>query len=105
MSIRELNDLYVVVRDGAKDMPPPGTVFSGAFGETLDEAAGFVPHGTIRFTTIGAILAHGGSVTIKPELTRSGLLNDRHVDVCEGSARSVSSDLVPNPVPKNKRIG
>lgn len=85
-------------------MPPPGTVFSGVFGETVEDAVGFVPHGTIRYTTVGAILAQGGSVMIKPELTRSGLLNDRHVDVCEGSGSSVFSDVVPNPVAKNKRI-
>jgi hypothetical protein len=104
LSINELNDLIVVVRGGAGDLPPPGAIFSGAVGETLADAAAYVPHGTIRFTTVGAILATGGSVTLKPELTRSGLMNDRHVDVVEGSLVSVFSDLIPNPVSKDKRI-
>lgn len=82
----------------------PGTVFSGAIGETLEDAAAFVPHGTIRFTTVGAILAAGGSVTLKPEMTRSGKINERHVDLIEGSAPSAFSDALPNPVPKQQRI-
>lgn len=104
MSIKELNNLIIVVRGGATEVPPPGTTFSGAVGENLEDAAAFVPHGSIRFTTVGAILASGGSVTLKPELTRSGRMNDRHVDVREGSNQSIFSDLLPNPVPKDKRI-
>lgn len=104
MSFIELTDLVIVVRGGAGDLPPPGTVFSGAVGETLEDAAAFVPHGTIRFTTVGAILAAGGSVTLKPEMTRSGKINERHVDLIEGSAPSAFSDALPNPVPKQQRI-
>ncbi len=104
MSFIELTDLVIVVRGGAGELPPPGTVFSGVVGETLDDAAAFVPHGTIRFTTIGAILAAGGSVTLKPEMTRSGKINERHVNLIEGSAPSTFSNPLPNPVPKQKRI-
>jgi hypothetical protein len=82
----------------------PGTVFSGAVGETLEDAAAYVPHGTIRFTTVGAIMAAGGSVTLKPEVTRSGKVNERHVNVIEGSLSSVFSEPLPNPVPKRDRI-
>lgn len=104
MSLIELNDLVIVVRGGVGALPPPSTVFSGAVGETLEDAAAFVPHGTIRFTTIGAILAGGGSVTLKPEMTRSGRINERHVDVIEGSSPSTFSEPLPNPVPKKDRI-
>ena len=100
----ELTDLVLVVRGGAGALPPPGTVFSGAVGETLEEAAAYVPHGTIRFTTVGAILAAGGLVTLEPEMTRSGKMNERHVNVMEGSLPSVFSEPCPNPVPKQERI-
>jgi hypothetical protein len=96
--------MVIVVRGGAGDLPPPGTVFSGAVGEALTDAAAFVPHGTIRFTTVGAILAAGGSVTLKPEMTRSGKINERHVDVIEGLSPSTFSSPLPNPVPKSRRI-
>jgi hypothetical protein len=94
----------IVVRGGAGELPPPGIVFSGAVGKTLEDAAAYVPHGTIRFTTIGAILARGGSVTLKPEVTRSGRINERHVDVIEGSAPTTFSAPMPNPIPKTDRI-
>ncbi len=51
MSVIELHDLVIVGRGGVGELPPPGTVFSGAVGETLEDAAAFVPHGTIRVTT------------------------------------------------------
>lgn len=104
MSFIELTELVIVVRGGAGELPPPGTIFSGAVGETLEDAAAYVPHGTIRFTTIGAILASGGAVTLKPEVTRSGRINERHVNVIEGSSPSTFSALLPNPVPKKDRI-
>jgi hypothetical protein len=100
----ELTDLVIVVRGGAGELPPPGTVFSGAVGETLEDAAAYVPHGTIRFTTVGAILAAGGSVTLQPEMTRSGKLNERHVNVRESASPSVFSEPLPNPVSKQDRI-
>ncbi len=104
MSFDELTDLVIVVRGGISELPPSGTVFSGAVGETLADAAAFVPHGTIRHTTVGAILAAGGSVTLKPEMTRSGKLNERHVNVVEAAAPSVFSEPLDNPVPKPERI-
>lgn len=94
----------VVVRGGARELPSPGTPFSGAVGKTIEDAAAYVPHGMIRFTTIGAILAGGGSVTLKPEVTRSGKINERHVDVIEGSLTSTFSDVMPNPIPRPDRI-
>jgi hypothetical protein len=94
----------VVVRGGISELPPPGTRFSGAVGKTVEDAAAYVPHGMIRFTTIGAILAGGGSVTLKPEVTRSGKINERHVDVVEGSLPSTFSDVMPNPIPTPGRI-
>ena len=100
----ELTDLVIVVRGGAGVLPPPGIVFSGAVGETLEDAAAYVPHGTIRFTTVGAILAAGGSVTLQPEITRSGEINERHVNVIEGSSPSTFSEPLPNPVPKQDRL-
>ena len=104
MSLIELTDLVVVVRGGSRELPPPGTAFSGAVGKTLEDAAAYVPHGTIRFTTVGAILAGGGSVTLKPEVTRSGRMNERHVNVIEGSSPSTFSGVLANPVSKRDRI-
>ena len=104
LSLIELTDLVIVVRGGPGELPPPGTAFSGAVGKTLEDAAAYVPHGTIRFTTVGAILAGGGTVIAKPEVTRSGRINERHVDVIEGSSPSAFSGVVPNPVPKGDRI-
>lgn len=101
----DLDEQFVVVRGGRLELPPPGTVFSGATGTTLEEAAAGVPHGTIRFTTVGAIEANGGSVVLKPEMTRSGIMNDRHVDITEGNAPTTFSKPLPNPVPKESRIG
>ena len=94
----------IVVRGGRGELPPPGTVFSGAVGDTLEDAAAYVPHGTIRFTTVAAILSAGGSVTLKPEITRGGRINERHVDVIEGSSPTTFSDAIANPVPKPARI-
>jgi hypothetical protein len=86
----ELADLVIVVRGGGGALPHPGTVFSGAVGETLEGAVVYVPQGTIRFTTVGAILATGGSVTLHPEMTSSGKMNERHVNVVEGSSPSTT---------------
>jgi len=97
-------DDYVVVRGGTKDLPPPGEVFSGAAGRTLDEAASGVPHGQIRSTTAGRIRASGGRVDHAPEMSRSGVLNERHVDVCLGSGPCPFGPLMPNPVPKSGRV-
>jgi RHS repeat-associated protein len=97
-------DDSVVVRGGTKPLPPPGEVFSGSAAPTLDEAARGVPHGTIRSTTAGAIRGEGGTVVSKPELTRSGAMNELHVNICLGSNTCVFSDPFPNPVPPSDRI-
>lgn len=104
MSQIDLTDAVIVVRGGSGELPPPGTVFSGAVGETVEDAAAYVPHGTIRVTTVKEILANGGSVALKPEPTRSGKINERHVDIVEGTAPSSFSSLMPNPVAKKDRI-
>lgn len=101
----DLEEKFVVVRGGSSELPPPGTVFSGAVGSTLEEAAGGVPHGAIRSTTVGAIKTNGGSVILKPEVTRRGVINDRHVDITEGKRPTTFSKPFPNPVPKERRIG
>lgn len=93
----------IVVRGGQGELPPAGTTFSGAYGATLEEAASGVPHGTIRSTTAGAIRSNGGSVIHAPELTKSGLMNELHVNITEGGPTTFS-DLFPNPVPKANRV-
>lgn len=85
-------------------MPGPGEVFSGAYGSTIDDAAAYVPHGKIRPSTVGDIRAGGGSVDVVPELTRSGVLNERHVNVCLGRGPCPFGELQPNPVPKSGRV-
>ncbi len=97
-------DTDVVVRGGQSPLPEPGTPFSGSYGRTLEEAGAAVPYGTIRATTAGAIRAGGGSVEWEPDLTRSGVLNENHVNIVEGEGPSVFSELFPNPVPKSERI-
>jgi hypothetical protein len=97
-------DNYAVVRGGQAPMPPPGATFSGSMGETVYDAATGVPHGTIRSTTAGAIRQQGGSVILAPEPTRSGAMNNIHVNVTEGGAVTVFGLPIPNPVPKSLRI-
>lgn len=104
MSLIELADAVIIVRGGEGELPPSGTVFSGAAGVALEDAAAYVPHGTIRMTTVDAILSNGGSVTLRPEVTRSGRINERHVDIIEGIIPSSFSSPFPNPVPKKDRI-
>jgi len=99
-----LADDMVVVRGGTSDVPGPGEVFSGAYGQALEDAAAGVPHGQIRATTVGDIRSGGGTVEIKPELTRSGVLNPQHVDICLGSGSCPFGPLMPNPIPKALRI-
>src|SRR5438552_3329439 len=100
----DLPDSYIIVGGGSRELPPPGEIISGSFGETLEEAAPGVPHGMIRVTTAGEIRRHGGTVVVKPEPTRSGGINFRHVDIMEGSGVSTFSEPFPNPVPKELRI-
>jgi RHS repeat-associated protein len=98
-------DANIVVRGGTGEMPPAGTTFSGAHGATLEEAASGVPHGTIRTSTAGDVRDTGGTVKSAPELTRSGVMNERHVNVTEGTNNpSTFSQPRSNPVPKKDRI-
>jgi len=86
-------------------MPAAGTKFSGSQGATVEDAAQGVPHGTIRQSTAGEIRKAGGSVRSKPELTRRGTMNNKHVNVKEGTNKpSTFSQPKPNPVPKKNRI-
>jgi hypothetical protein len=98
-------DDYVVVKGGTAPLPPAGsgTVFSGAVGPTLEDAAAAVPHGQIRVTTAGAIRAAGGEVTWAPEKSRHQTLNRQHVNIVEGGT-STFSELTRNPVPLRDRI-
>lgn len=98
-------DTDVVVRGRQSPLPEPGTVFSGSYGPTLEEAASGVVHGTIRATTAGALRAAGGTVEHAPEAAYpGGPLNLRHVHVTEGTEATIFSDLFPNPVPKQDRV-
>jgi len=99
-----LADDAVVVRGGQGAVPAAGQTFSGAAGRTLEEAASGVPHGTIRATTAGEIRQAGGAVRPKPELTRTGAMNDKHVDICLGPGQCPFGEAMPNPVPKSQRI-
>ena len=99
-----LADDMVVVRGGTSDVPGAGEVFSGSYGSTLDDAAAGVPHGQIRATTAGEMRVGGGSVDIAPELTRSGGLNEQHINICLGPGSCPFGPLQPNPVPKGLRV-
>jgi len=86
-------------------MPPAGTKFSGAQGSTVEDAAQGVPHGQIRESTAGQIRKAGGSVRSKPEATRAGNMNEKHVNVREGTKQpSTFSKPKSNPVPKKHRV-
>jgi uncharacterized protein RhaS with RHS repeats len=102
--ITALVDEAVIVRGGQGALPAAGETFSGAAGGTLEEAASGVPHGTIRASTAGRIRQSGGTVTPKPELTRTGVLNEKHVDICLGSGPCPFGEPMPNPIPKAERI-
>ncbi len=95
----------VIARGGQGDLDPPGVVFSGAQGQTVEEAGQGVVHGSFRWTTAGDIRAGGGTVEPAPELNAGvGRINYQHVDVCLGEGGCQWSDLVPN-VAKNLRFG
>src|SRR5205809_6411072 len=99
----QVPDHYAVVRGGTKPLPRPGTPFSAAAGPDLRDAARGIPHGQMRSTTAGKIRSLGGTVESKPELTKNGLLNQRHVEVIEGAPGSFG-DIQPNLVPKEERM-
>ena len=71
---------------------------------SLEEAAQGVPHGTIRATTAGEIRSAGGTVQRAPELTRTGVMNEKHVNICQGSGPCAFGPPQPNPVPKVERV-
>ena len=100
----ELSPKTVIVRGGVSDLPPPGTTFSGAYGADLREAGAYVPHGQLRETTVGGITGGGGTVTVVPELTRSGVVNTHHVDLTLGEGSQPFGSLTINPTPKIDRI-
>ena len=70
----------------------------------LEDAAAGVPYNQIRQTTAGQIRLGGGTVQHAPELTRSGVLNEKHVNICLGPGPCPFGPLQPNPVPKSGRI-
>ena len=102
--IARLSDNAVVVRGGTSDVPPAGEVFSGAHGQTLEEAGAYVPYGQLRATTAGEIRRGGGTVDVVPEMTRGGNLNPNHVNICLGPGSCPFGPLIQNPVPKPGRI-
>jgi len=80
-------------------------VFSGAQGQTVEEAGQGVVHGSFRWTTAGDIRAGGGTVEPAPEFNEGvGQTNYQHVDVCLGEEACQWSDLTQN-VAKNLRFG
>ena len=98
-------DTDVVVRGGQSPLPEPGTLFSGSYGPTLEEAASGVVHGAIRATTASALRAAGGTVTHAPEAAYpGGPMNEKHVDVTEGPGTTVFSEVFSNPIPKQDRV-
>jgi hypothetical protein len=99
-----LDDAAVIVRGGEGAVPPPGQVFSGAYGATEGEAGASLSYGQIRTTTAGEIRVGGGTVEVAPEMTRGGMMNDYHVDICLGTGSCPFGPLHPNPIPKGLRI-
>src|SRR5205809_4343564 len=77
-------DEFFVIRGGTRPLPPPGLVFSGSIGPTLEAAAAAVPHGQIRATTAGEIRRLGGMLEWMAEHSPHGTLNQQHVNVTEG---------------------
>ncbi|MBZ5695909.1 MAG: RHS repeat-associated core domain-containing protein [Acidobacteriia bacterium] len=100
--VKAVPDSNIVVRGGTKELPTSGT-YSGAHGATVEEAAGGVPHGTIRTSSAGEIRAAGGTVRSAPEPAYpGGPTNERHVSITGG--QNTFSEPKPNPVPRNERV-
>jgi hypothetical protein len=57
----------------------------------------------IRIARLSEIVESGGTVMARPERTRTGILNGRHVDITLGE-KVCFSEPVSNPVPKERRI-
>ncbi len=96
-------DDYVVVRGGAKPVPPAMEPFSCATGPDLTAAACAVPYNQLRATTAGQIRTAGGVVEWLTEFSQRGTINKQHVHVTE-LGETVFSDPLHNPVPKAARI-
>jgi RHS repeat-associated protein len=95
----------IIVRGGQGPLPAPGDVVSGSQGETIEDAAKGVPHGSVRVTTAGEIRAGGGSVEVLPEVNpKSGNVNGNHVDIVTGENGTGLGEIIPNPVPKKDRF-
>ena len=99
-----VSDESTVVRGGKSELPPIGTTFSAAVGLDKYDAGKWIPHGQMRVSTASGIRAYGGTVILKPEVSRSGVLNDHYVEVVEGRSGAFG-EIEPNPVPKLDRIG
>src|SRR5262245_42380699 len=78
-------DGYFITHGGTGPIPPPGSVFSGTAGPTVEAAAAALPHGQIRISTAGAIRAHGGMVEWVAEVSRYGTVNQQHVNIVEAA--------------------
>lgn len=96
-------DDYVILRGGAKPVPPTGEVFSCSTGPTVEAAGYAVPYNQIRATTAGAIRAAGGVVEWLPELSPHDNMNKQHVHVTEAGPTAFGEPQ-RNPVPKPNRI-
>jgi RHS repeat-associated protein len=100
----DVPDAHAVVRGGIGDAPATGTTYSGSHGADVAEAGRGVPNGQLRTTTAAEIRANGGSVNVKPELSRQGNMNGQHVNVVEGGTNSSLGSIQTNPAPKIERI-
>jgi hypothetical protein len=96
-------DDYFVVHGGEKDIVADDRI-SCTVGPTLEAAAAAVPHGAIRWTTVGQVRARGGTVGWMPERSRSGTLNQQHVNVKLPGGVVGFSALQKNPVKRSQRI-
>lgn len=96
-------DHYVIVHGGTTPVPGPGTRFSAVAGPTLEAASAAVPHGRVRMALAGSIRSSGGIVEWEPDWSRFWTLNEQHVHITEAGP-SVFSELLPNPVPRKRRI-
>jgi hypothetical protein len=99
----DVPDHYIVVRGGIRELPAPGTPFSASAGTDIYDAAIGIPHGQMRVATAAKIRELGGKIESKPERTKMGHINERHVEVTEGVIGAFGI-LETNPVPKEARI-
>ncbi len=100
-----LNDPTVIVRGGVAPDFTPGVPLSGSYGFSLFDAASGVPHNQIWHTTAAEIRKGGGSVIRAPEPAfPGGPINYQHATIILGTNNPFVGPI-PNPVPKEKRIG